>query len=60
MNEVCDIWSSPWRTLQRQLAMDARTSSGAPARIHRVSDPTTWLGRALNRTAPMAESRSAL
>jgi hypothetical protein len=60
MNEVCDIWSSPWRTLQRQLAKDAKTSAGSAVRLHRVCDPTTWLGRALNRTAPMAESRSVL
>jgi hypothetical protein len=60
MNEVCDIWSSPWRTLQRQLAKDPRTPTGSTARLHRVSDPTTWLGRALNRAAPMAESRSVL
>jgi hypothetical protein len=58
MNEVCGIWSSPWLNLQRQLAKDARTHLWAASRVQRISDCNSWLGRALNRTAPSAESRS--
>ena len=60
MNEVCDIWSSAWLNLQRQLAKNARSHAGQATRIHRASDSTSWLGRALDRAASRAEARSAL
>jgi hypothetical protein len=57
MNEVCDIWSSPWLDLQRRLAKEARSNSSALSRTPPASrDPTNWLGRALNRAA-LAEAR---
>jgi hypothetical protein len=57
MNEVCGIWSSPWLKLQRQLAREARAHLWAASRIRQISDSDSWLGRALNRAAPLAESR---
>jgi hypothetical protein len=60
MNEVCDNWNSAWRTLQRQLAKDSRAHAGQTSRFQRGSDPTSWLGRALNRATPTADARSAV
>ncbi|HEY2780071.1 MAG TPA: hypothetical protein VGI90_04830 [Steroidobacteraceae bacterium] len=42
MNEVCDIWSSPWRALHR------RSAGSMPTAVVRTAGPGTgsWLGRA--------------
>jgi hypothetical protein len=60
MNEVCDVWSSAWLNLQRQLANDARAHAGQATRIRQNSDGTSWLYRALDRAAPPAEARPEL
>jgi hypothetical protein len=48
MNEVCDVWSSAWLNLQRQLANDARAHAGQATRIRQNSEGTSWLHRALD------------
>ena len=60
MNEVCDVWSSAWLNLQRQLANDARAHAGQATRIRQNSDGTSWLYRALDRAALGAGARSEL
>jgi hypothetical protein len=60
MNEVCDVWSSAWLNLQRQLAKDARAHAGQATRIRQNSDATSWLNRALDRAALRVEARSTL
>jgi hypothetical protein len=57
MNEVCDVWSSAWLNLQRQLAIDARAHAGQATRIRQHSEGTSWLYRALDRATLRAEAR---
>jgi hypothetical protein len=65
MNDVCDMWSSPWATLQKALAkgpaaLTYTMPGGVPGRgvPDAVPGADTWLGRARhpvgNRYIPAA------
>ena len=46
MNDVCGIWSSPWRTLHRQASPSQPASARqATVRQEAVPDSGSWLGR---------------
>ena len=54
MNDICEVWSSPWRALQKDLASGLREEGHAPpsGAVKAVKLQSTgvaansWLGRA--------------
>jgi hypothetical protein len=48
MHEINELWSSPWRDLQQNLAIE-REVEGSTRHQERQPPSKSWLGRAQNR-----------
>jgi len=57
MNDVCDIWSSPWRTLHR--SAPPAPASAAAARQQAVRREAVWQEAAIASVSWLGRARTA-